>query len=213
MQTYPKLPPDNWEQQQPRIHWAHSAHNKPPFYHEKELLFARCANAPFATPSCSWAISTGHPTPASKTDSSKAEKRFASPTEISPLPKPLTRTYAEPATWLQYQTSCTPNIKKPKASITNRQSHQLTNTALGLFPQLKQDSVGSLPVKPSTPISGVSRHRDSQEQLFRCTVFISYRVHNKLLSTCNIPKKVTHNVKKYSIFCSFFVFKFFLYIF
>lgn len=97
----------------------------------------------------------------------------------------------EPATPLRRRTRCQQETS-PKAWSEHPPGTPGTNTALALFPQLKPGS---------------------QQQVSRCTVFISYRVHNKLLSTCNLPKKVTYNVKKYSIFCSFFVFKFFLYIF
>lgn len=90
-------------------------------------------------PSCSWAISKRYLTLTSKTDGSKAEKRF---TSSSTPCRSLSFFFAncqhttsgERGTQLQYHTSYTAKEKQAKKlQVTNRKSHQLTNTALGLF--------------------------------------------------------------------------------
>lgn len=174
-------------------------------------------------PSCSWVISRGYLTLPSKTDRIKAEKRFPSSSKAY---RSLSFFFANCLLeiLLNSEHTCStiqaiqPKIiikKRQKLQVTNCNSHQLTNTALGLFLFSTETGLSRfVTCNQSTPFQKwASRHRDLQQEVFRCTVFISYRVHNKLLSTCNIPTKSYIQCKKIQYFLLIFCFKFFLYIF
>lgn len=55
-------------------------------------------------------------------------------------------------------------------------------------------------------ISEVSFQVQTCSKKFECTVFVSYRVHNKLISTCNIPTKSYIQGKKIQYFLLIFLF-------
>lgn len=95
------------------------------------------------------------------------------------------------------------SIKKGSQKLqgTDGHSQQVTNTALGLFLFSTETRLSRFLTQGLLKWAETCSKKSS-----RGTVFVSYRVHNKLLSTCHRPTKSYIQCKKIQYFLLVFLF-------
>lgn len=148
---------------------------------------------------CQWAQDTSSP-------ASHIEVRFPSSAVQSPLV--LATTPGKAGTQLWDHTHCTAQTKRKigsqKLQGIDCQSQQVTNRALGLFLFSTETRLSRFLTQALLKWAETCSSKSSEVQyLYHTEYTINYYLHATDL------QKVTYNVKKYSIFCSFFCFKFF----